>query len=202
MQTVNGRSGTRVISEKWLRASLCRLCVPLLGFILVKFEGFILGVVAHPVVDEDEGSHRFDDGDGARYDAWIVPAAADEFGFLAMDGDCFLLLQDGRGGFEGDAKEEFLAVGYAALDSAGIVGLCADGSVSVFEEIVVFGAGEIGPGKSAPDFESPWWRGGRAWLWPDRLRGGRKPVLPVRWEDCARDNECFHRLNCRFSSLL
>ena len=145
-------------------------------------------MVAHPVVDKNEGSHRFDDGDGARDDAWIVTAAADEFGFLAMDGDCFLLLQDGRGGFEGDAKEEFLAVGYAALDAAGIVGLCADGTVSVFEGIVVFGAGEIGPGKSAPDFETLGGGEREHGFGPDLLRGGRIPVLPVRWEDCARDN--------------
>src|SRR4051812_18071391 len=38
-----------------------------------------LRALAHPVIEEDEGGHRFDDRNGARHNTRVVPAAANQF---------------------------------------------------------------------------------------------------------------------------
>ena len=94
------------------------------------------------MICQDEGRHRLDDGYGAGQDAGIVAALALERGRFALVGDGVLGGNDCRGRLEGDAENDVLAVGDAALYSAGTVGGGADFSVAHFERVVVFLAGE------------------------------------------------------------
>lgn len=119
-----------------------------------KGEGAGLRVVAHPVVDENERGHRFDDGDCPGEDAGIVAALSLELrgrAGVVHGGLCF----HHRGsGFEGHPEVDVFSVGNAALDAARAVGLGADPAVLIDEEIIVLDSGQVSTRKTAADFES------------------------------------------------
>lgn len=123
---------------------------------LVMGEGaaMILCAVAEPVIDEDEGGHGFDDGDGAWEDAGVVATAALEAFGLAIGADGILFAHDGGGGFKGGAEEERFTIGDAALDTAGAVRAGTDVALTIFEGVVVLAAAEACTGEAATDFEA------------------------------------------------
>ncbi len=106
------------------------------------------------MIGEDESGHGFYDGDGAWEDAGIMAAARGEGGIIALRVDGLLGLEDGGGGFEGDAEEDFHAVGDAALDTARVVGCGADVAVFVGERVIMLGAVEGGGGEAGTDLEA------------------------------------------------
>jgi two-component system cell cycle sensor histidine kinase/response regulator CckA len=106
------------------------------------------------VVDEDEGGHGFDHGDGAGEDAGVVAAAAFQGCVLVFDVDGVLFDHDGGDGFEGGAEVDGFAIGDSALDTAGTVGGGADFAVDHAKGIVVLGAGELCSGEAGADFKS------------------------------------------------
>ena len=72
-------------------------------------------------------------------DAGVVASAFQCGGFTrARNG--FLLLEDGGGGFEGDAEDQVFAVADSALNSAGAVGSGTNFSAFIVENIIVFRA--------------------------------------------------------------
>ena len=83
-----------------------------------------------------------------------MAALAGEFGVLAAGGDGLLGGHDGGGGFERDAENDRLAIGNAALNAAGAVAGGADLAVDHAERVVVFAAGEKGPGKPRADLKA------------------------------------------------
>ena len=113
-----------------------------------------LGVVAEGVVEEDEGGHGFDHGDGAGEDARVVAAAAAEGGVLEVLVHGVLLVHDGGDGFEGDAEVDGFAVGDAALDAAGAVAGGEDAAVFGADGVVVLEAGEADAIKAGADVEA------------------------------------------------
>ena len=90
-----------------------------------------------PMIHEHEPRHRLDHGDGAGEDARVVATAGLELGGFAGDGDGLLRLRDGGGGLEGDAEDDVLAVGDAALDAAAAVGRGANAAALLHEGDVV-----------------------------------------------------------------
>src|SRR5436853_207954 len=79
------------------------------------------GALAKRMVKEHERGHCLHHRDRSRQNARVVPATRSQLGLLAGDGDGLLLLRDGRGRLECDAKENVLAVADAALHAAGAV---------------------------------------------------------------------------------
>ena len=60
--------------------------------------------MAHPVVDEHEGRHCLDDGDGAWEHAGVVAAAAHQLRLGTRQVHGFLRLKDRRGGLKAMRK--------------------------------------------------------------------------------------------------
>ncbi|MDB6067936.1 MAG: hypothetical protein JWR26_4144 [Pedosphaera sp.] len=113
-----------------------------------------LGFVAHGVVDEDEGSHGFDDGDGSGKHAGIVASAAFEGGVMKFGIHGILFMHDRGDGLEGDAKVDGFAIGDAALDATGTVGGRADLAALHAERVVVLGAGQQNAAEAGADVKS------------------------------------------------
>ena len=113
-----------------------------------------MGALAQKVIGEDECRHGFDDGDGAREHAGVVATVPDDFAGRSRGVDARLFFCDGRRRLERDAEVDFLAVGNAALDSAGSVGRGADFPVAHFKCVVVLGAAEARSRETASDFKA------------------------------------------------
>ena len=107
-----------------------------------------------PVIDEDDGGHGLDDGDGAGNDAWVVPSATFKGGGFTGAIDRFLAGKNGGGGFKGDPEGKELPIGDPTLNPSGVVGAGANGSIPAFEDIVVLIPGQEGSGKATPDFKA------------------------------------------------
>ena len=122
--------------------------------VLVEIETFALGLLAHPVVDQDECGHRLDDRHGAWYDARVMAAAAHELGLVALFVYRFLVLDDRGRGFKGDTEDEFFAVTDAPLDAAGAVSGGADFAALVDKDIVMLGAPLERAVEAAADLEA------------------------------------------------
>ena len=90
------------------------LCVFLLiGDLEIK--RLALGLVTHPVINEDKGSHRFDDRYCAWHDAGIMTAAPHQLGFVAVFVDGVLFLDECSGWLKSDAEDQLLAITDATL---------------------------------------------------------------------------------------
>src|SRR4051812_36868017 len=113
-----------------------------------------LRALAHPVIEEDEGGHGFDDRHGARDDARVVAAAANEFRRRTVDIHGLLRLENGRGRFERHAKDDLLAVADAALRAATAIRHGANAALARLKKIVVFAAAEARTGETAAQFET------------------------------------------------
>ncbi len=85
---------------------------------------------------EGEGGHGVDDGDGAGEDTGVVAAAGVEGCWGVLVGDGGYILEEGGDGFEAYAEGDGHAVGDAALDAAGVVGLAGGASVGARDEFV------------------------------------------------------------------
>ena len=79
------------------------------------------------MIDEHEAGHRLDHRDGAGQDARVMAAARGKFRRFAGDGNGLLLLGNRRHRLEGDAKDDVLAIGDAALNAAATIGQGLDG---------------------------------------------------------------------------
>jgi hypothetical protein len=98
--------------------------------------------LAEEVIADDESSHGFDHGHGARQDARVVTAAAFEGGIFALPVDRFLRGHDGSDRFKGDTKDDGFAIRDAPLDAPGSIGGRADTSLLHAEGVVMFAAGQ------------------------------------------------------------
>jgi len=103
-----------------------------------------------PGVENDESGHGFDDGDDTRDDAGIMAAFDDNLAVGAGGVNGELRAFDGGGGFDGEADDDFVTVGDAAEDAAGVIGEEA----AVAHGIVVLAAGHAGSGKPGTNFKS------------------------------------------------
>src|SRR5258708_6267617 len=74
------------------------------------------------MIDQHQGSHRFDHRDGARQHARVMASARFYRGVLELNIDRVLLLHNGRDGLEGYAEINGLAVGDPSLDPARPIG--------------------------------------------------------------------------------
>ena len=74
--------------------------------------------VPHGVVDEDEGCHGFDHGDGAGQYTRVMAATARERGVFEFGVNRLLGMHYGGGRFEGDSKLDGGSVGNPALHAA------------------------------------------------------------------------------------
>lgn len=106
--------------------------------------------MAHPVVEENEGGHRLDDGYGSGDHTRVVAAFAHQLGFVAFLIDGGLGANDGGGGFKAYFEIQFLAGADTAENSAGVIGAGADFAILIVEEVVVFASAQEGAVESAP----------------------------------------------------
>lgn len=81
-------------------------------------------VLGQDGIHDDQRGHGLDNGDGAGDNARVVASLGLEHTLALVVGHCVLGLADGGGGLETDGKVDWCAVGDAALDAAGVVGLC------------------------------------------------------------------------------
>src|SRR5262249_52227333 len=91
-----------------------------------------------------------------------------------------LFAQHRGGGLERDAKIDGLAVGDAALDAPGTIRQGAHLAGFHAERIVVLQTGQQDAAEAGADVETFRGGAGSTWLWPARLRVGRRPVRPSR----------------------
>ena len=119
-----------------------------------------LGFLAEGVVDEDEGGHGFDHGDGAGEDAGVVASAAFEGGVMQADVHGVLLVHDSGDGFERDAEINQLAIGDATLDSTGTIGRGSHFAGLHSKGVIVLQTGEEDAAEAGANIESL--RGGQA----------------------------------------
>lgn len=117
-----------------------------------------LGLVAESVIDENQGGHGFDHGDGARQDARVMPTPALQGRVLESDIHGVLIVHNGCHRLEGDPEMDRLAVADAALDAPGTVGHRANPAVDIAEGVVVLESGQEDAPEAAADLEA--FRGG------------------------------------------
>ena len=113
-----------------------------------------LAALAQEVIAKGQSGHGFDHGDSPGQDACVVASAGFEFNVFEVSGDGLLRMENGGGWFEGDAEEDVLPVGDAALDASGAIGGGTDSSLAHPEGVVVGFAGEEGAFEAGPDFET------------------------------------------------
>jgi hypothetical protein len=114
----------------------------------------VLSAVAQGVVGQHEGGHGLDHRDGARQHARIVAAAAPERCVFQLLIDGVLLVHDGGHWLEGDTEVDGLAVGDAALHTAGVVFCHADFAAPGPHGVVVLAAGHGDATEAGADFEA------------------------------------------------
>ena len=105
------------------------------------------------MVREHERHHRLDDGNRPRKDARVVTAPALQRGRIAFHVHGLLLLHDRGCRLESDADHNVLPVGYAALDTPGVVGARSDAPIVVVERVIVLRSGQVRSGKPGADLE-------------------------------------------------
>ena len=113
-----------------------------------------LGSLAEQVVADDKGGHCLNHRYGARQHTGIMPATTLEFSIRSCVADGWLLCHDGGGGLEGNPKADGLPVGYASLDSPGVIGVGAHASVIHVKVIVMLLTGKQGAPEAGADLES------------------------------------------------
>lgn len=127
-------------------------------------------MLGHDGIGNGQGSHGLNNRYGSGHDARVVTALGSEHalarGIVEGSG---LVLANGRGGLEGNAEEDGHAVGDAALDAAGVVGLgdearAGDAQLAFGgghellggrgEGVVVLGAVHLGAQEAGADLEA------------------------------------------------
>ncbi len=78
------------------------------------------------MIAQHQVCHGFHDGNGAGKNAGVVTATGFQDRVFMLTAHGGLRLQDGGGGFEGDAEDDVLSVADAALDAAAAVRARAD----------------------------------------------------------------------------
>ena len=117
-------------------------------------------MLAHPVVQRHEIGHGFDDRHCSRQDAGVVAASRFELGFVAIDIDGLLRLQQSRSRLESHPKNNVLPIGYTALHATRSIGSRSHLAFANLERVVVLGSFHKRTRKTATDFE-PLGRGQR-----------------------------------------
>src|SRR5262245_55683444 len=85
-----------------------------------------LGLPAEPVIDQDQGQHRFAHGDESWQQARVMATPGDDLGGLTLARDRSLGLGQAAGWFEGHPADNWLAARNAAQHSAVAIGFGAD----------------------------------------------------------------------------
>ena len=80
-------------------------------------------LIAEKMIDQDQGDHGFGHGHGAGRDAGIVTAFHPDFGLFAFLRNGVLLAVDGGSGFDDHPHHDLVAIGDAAENTTGIIGL-------------------------------------------------------------------------------
>ncbi|KAJ0158688.1 hypothetical protein CTA2_11079 [Colletotrichum tanaceti] len=132
--------------------------------------GHLSRVLRHERVQQHDGGHGLDDGDGAGHDARVVTALGGQDALLGtVVGGRRLVPADGGGRLEGNAEVDGRAVGDAALDAARVVGLGGQfgprdahalgvggevGLGRLDEGVVVLRAGDLAAAEARADLEA------------------------------------------------
>ena len=111
--------------------------------------------MAQIVIGQHQTGHRFDDRNGARHYARIVPPFGFQDSRISSRIDCFLRLQQSGDGFEGYAETDVHPIGNTPLDSPGMVGTRHDPAIlRSRKDIVMFRAFHGRGSEAASVFES------------------------------------------------
>ena len=100
------------------------------------------------MVEYHHCSHRFHDGDGTGDYTRVVTAVCLEGGGLTFHIDGGLFLKNRGDGFEGHPEINVLSVAHTALDTAAVVGGCANLAFLVDKHVIEFTALPGGTGKA------------------------------------------------------